>query len=98
MGNDKDSPLSEADLKAQYVFDLIYSPKQTKLLRMAAAKGLHTISGSEMFVHQGARQFEIWTGKPAPVDVMQQVVDKALEAPVPEANGNGKQAKKKAAR
>lgn len=98
MGNDKDSPLAEADLKAQYVFDLIYTPKQTKLLRMAAAKGLHTISGSEMFVHQGARQFEIWTGKPAPVELMQQVVDKALETPIPEANGNGKQAKKKAAR
>jgi len=47
--------------------------------KMARAKGIHVIPGVEMFVHQGARQFEIWTGKPAPVDEMMRVVLHALE-------------------
>ena len=46
---------------------------------MAKAKGLQVIPGLEMFVQQGARQFEIWTGKPAPVAEMGYVVTKALE-------------------
>jgi len=47
------------------------------------------ITGVEMFVQQGARQFEIWTGKPAPADDMQRVVTAALQARA--ANGNHKQ-------
>ena len=46
---------------------------------MARAKGLQIIPGLEMFVQQGARQFEIWTGKPAPIAEMAYVVTKALE-------------------
>ena len=46
---------------------------------MARAKNLQVIPGLEMFVQQGARQFEIWTGKPAPVAEMGYVVTKALE-------------------
>ncbi len=46
---------------------------------MARAKGLQVIPGLEMFVQQGARQFEIWTGKPAPIAEMAYVVTKALE-------------------
>ena len=45
---------------------------------MARAKGLHVITGEEMFVQQGARQFEIWTGKPAPVTEMHSVVRLAV--------------------
>lgn len=71
----KGSPLLEpADLVARYVFDLVYNPIETPLLRMARAKGIAVITGVEMFVHQGARQFEIWTGKPAPVEEMLRVV------------------------
>jgi 3-dehydroquinate dehydratase / shikimate dehydrogenase len=40
--------------------------------------GMDIISGAEMFVHQGARQFEIWTGKPAPAEDMHRVVVTAL--------------------
>jgi len=43
-------------------------------VKMARAKGIQVISGTEMFVHQGARQFEIWTGKPAPVEDMHRAV------------------------
>jgi 3-dehydroquinate dehydratase/shikimate dehydrogenase len=46
---------------------------------MARAKNIQVIPGLEMFVQQGARQFEIWTGKPAPVAEMAYVVTKALE-------------------
>jgi 3-dehydroquinate dehydratase/shikimate dehydrogenase len=48
-------------------------------MAVARSKGAQVISGLEMFVQQGARQFEIWTGKPAPVAEMAYVVTKALE-------------------
>jgi 3-dehydroquinate dehydratase/shikimate dehydrogenase len=65
-------------LTAKFVFDLVYNPLETPLLRAAKDAGIATIPGIEMFVHQGARQFELWTGKPAPVDEMQRVVLHAL--------------------
>jgi 3-dehydroquinate dehydratase / shikimate dehydrogenase len=79
MGNGKQSPLEEKELNAKYVFDLVYVPAETRLIKMARAKGIQVIPGLEMFVQQGARQFEIWTGKPAPVAEMAYVVTKALE-------------------
>ncbi len=66
--------LGPEDLTARIVFDLVYNPLETPLLQMARAKGLTAISGVEMFVQQGARQFEIWTGKPAPEEEMLRVV------------------------
>ena len=69
MGGSAESPLSEKELKSvRCVFDMVYNPAETRLLQMARAQGIPAISGVEMFVHQGARQFEIWTGKPAPVE------------------------------
>jgi len=79
MGGGKQSPLDEKELNAKYLFDLVYNPAETALMRMARAKELQVISGLEMFVQQGARQFEIWTGKPAPLAEMAYVVAKALE-------------------
>jgi 3-dehydroquinate dehydratase/shikimate dehydrogenase len=70
--------LQPEDLKARIVFDLVYNPLETPLLRLAHQKGLTVISGIEMFVQQGARQFEIWTGKPAPEEEMLRVVIHAL--------------------
>jgi shikimate dehydrogenase len=52
------------------VMDIIYSPLETKLARDAKAAGAKIINGVEMLVYQGAMSFEIWTGNPAPVDVM----------------------------
>ena len=57
--------LEPKELNARLVFDLVYNPIDTPLIRMAREKGLPVVTGVEMFVHQGARQFEIWTGKPA---------------------------------
>ncbi len=79
MNGNGQSPLEEKELNTKLVFDLVYTPAETKLLKMAAAKGLQVIPGLEMFVQQGARQFEIWTGKPAPIAEMAYVVTKALE-------------------
>lgn len=80
--------LGPEDLNARVVFDLVYNPLETPLLRMARQKGLTAISGVEMFVQQGARQFEIWTGKPAPEDDMLRVVLHSLRQSA-EAAGEG---------
>jgi 3-dehydroquinate dehydratase/shikimate dehydrogenase len=72
------SPLEANELNARLVFDLVYNPIETPLLRLARQKGIAVITGVEMFVQQGARQFEIWTGKPAPEEEMLRVVLHAL--------------------
>ena len=77
----KDTPLNEAELKmpgAKYLTEMVYAPAETKLMKIARAMGMEIITGAEMFVHQGARQFEIWTGKPAPAEDMHRVVVTAL--------------------
>ena len=71
--------LAEQQLCADTVFDLVYNPPETRLLRMARALGCRTISGLEMFMAQAARQFEFWTGVDAPVIAMRQAALEALE-------------------
>jgi len=71
-------PIKESEMNASLVFDLVYTPLETPLLKLAHARGLTVISGIEMFVQQGARQFEIWTGKPAPENEMLRVVELEL--------------------
>jgi 3-dehydroquinate dehydratase/shikimate dehydrogenase len=77
-GNKAPQMLGPEDLNARLVFDTVYNPLETPLLRMARQKGIAVITGVEMFVQQGARQFEIWTGKPAPEEEMFRVVLHAL--------------------
>jgi len=79
MGNARESPLHENEINARYVFDMVYDPAETRLLKLAKERGAQIIPGIEMFVHQAARQFEIWTGKPAPWDEMLRVVLLALQ-------------------
>ena len=64
--------------KGMIVMDIIYNPLKTRLLSVAEDMGCTTIDGVSMFVFQGARQFELWTGKKAPVDLMKKTVLKAL--------------------
>lgn len=78
-GNSHPLPLEPEEWKARLVFDLVYNPLDTPLLKVARARGAGTIQGVEMFVHQGARQFELWTGKPAPEAEMLRVVLFALK-------------------
>jgi 3-dehydroquinate dehydratase / shikimate dehydrogenase len=79
MGNSRETPLQEKEINARYVFDMVYDPAETRLLKLAKERGAQVIPGIEMFVHQAARQFEIWTGKPAPWDEMLRVVLLALQ-------------------
>jgi 3-dehydroquinate dehydratase / shikimate dehydrogenase len=79
MGDTRESPLNADEIKAQYVFDMVYDPAETRLLELAKLRGVQVIPGREMFVHQAARQFEIWTGKPAPREDMLRIVQLALE-------------------
>ena len=74
------SPLDAAELNARVVMDLIYRPRETELLKRAARRGIAVISGVEMFLAQGAAQWEIWTGRRAPHDVMRRAVLAALAA------------------
>jgi 3-dehydroquinate dehydratase / shikimate dehydrogenase len=60
------------------VFDTIYNPLETLLLKDAREAGCITIPGTEMFVRQAAAQFELWTQKPAPVDVFRKVLHDRL--------------------
>ena len=56
------------------VADVIYNPHKTMLLKEAEAAGCKVATGFDMFVYQGVEQFEMWTGKEAPVQAMKTVV------------------------
>jgi 3-dehydroquinate dehydratase/shikimate dehydrogenase len=95
MGGGRQILLKEKELKARIFFEMVYTPAETRLAKLARARGLEVIPGTEMFVHQGARQFEIWTGKPAPTDEMGRVVAKALEERAAQAAQPAKKKKKR---
>jgi len=61
------------------VMDIIYNPLETRLLRIARARGCTAISGIQMFLHQGAEQFRLWTGIDPPLEVMSHAVNEALK-------------------
>jgi len=77
-----DSPVVPADWlgPGQLVCDLVYTPRETCLLRAAAARGARTLDGTGMLVHQGAIALERWTGRPAPAATMQRALLAALQA------------------
>jgi shikimate dehydrogenase len=65
--------------RGMVVMDIIYNPLRTQLIKTAEARGCVTVDGMTMFVHQGAAQFELWTGHRAPLETMQAAVLKKLE-------------------
>jgi shikimate dehydrogenase len=78
---EQDSPLTAEKLKpGLVVMDIVYTPLKTRLLREAEAAGCEAIDGLSMFVHQGVRQFELWTGLEAPVEIMRMAVEAELKA------------------
>ncbi len=77
-GSKQPLPIKENELNAGLVFDMVYNPMETPLLKLARQRGIPVVTGLEMFVQQGARQFEIWTGKPAPEAEMMRVVELEL--------------------
>jgi shikimate dehydrogenase len=71
-----DSPIT-AEMMAKIggnaiAYDLIYTPRRTRFLQLAAAQGVITIDGTEMLVQQGAAAFELWLQQPAPIKIMRQ--------------------------
>ena len=61
------------------VYDLVYNPAETRLLREAKLAGVPAINGLEMLISQGAKQFKIWTGEAAPVAAIAEAVKKRLQ-------------------
>ncbi len=76
------SPLAEGVLPrcSAVVFDTIYNPIRTKLIRDAEAAGCRAVTGVDMFINQAAAQYEMWLRRPAPREVMRQALLKKLEA------------------
>jgi len=75
-----ETPINPSFLKKnQIVFDVVYNPKKTKLLKEAKKKGAKIIFGFEMLLYQGVAQFEIYTGKKAPIEVMRKVLMEKLK-------------------
>jgi shikimate dehydrogenase len=73
-------PIEEKFLsKDLIVLDVIYNPPQTKLLKIARQKGCRTANGLGMLLYQGALSFQAWTNQSAPVEVMRQALNQALD-------------------
>jgi shikimate dehydrogenase len=64
--------------RPRFVFDMIYRPMETGLLRAAKSAGCRAANGAGMLLHQGTRSLELWTGRPAPVQVMRAALEKNL--------------------
>ena len=77
--NVDDTPYAEHWLtENMVVFDTVYNPETTLLIKDARTKGCRTVSGIEMFVRQAAQQFEMFTGQPGPLDQMRMTVRRAI--------------------
>jgi len=78
---DDPSPLDERQFparRATAVYDMIYNPAETPLLKAAAKAGCRAANGLGMLLHQGARALEIWTGRAAPVETMRRALEESL--------------------
>jgi 3-dehydroquinate dehydratase/shikimate dehydrogenase len=77
--NVDDSPVHHSVLKpGLVVFDCIYNPETTLLVKEARARGCHVITGVDMFVRQAAQQFRLFTGQEPPIPLMEKTVRRAL--------------------
>ena len=78
--NTEETPIFSRYLrKGMVVFDSVYNPPETRLIREAKAAECVTISGIELFINQAVEQFELWTKKPAPVDPMRDVIMRTIK-------------------
>jgi shikimate dehydrogenase len=78
-------PVPEAALHRNlFVYDLIYNPVETRLLRTARERGARGANGAGMLAHQGALALELWTGMKAPAALMERVIRESLSVRAPE--------------
>jgi len=76
----ENSPLQKEEITAGgVVFDVVYNPLRTRLLGLAEERGCKTLSGLPMFIRQGLRQFELWTGKQVRYEAVEPVLLAALQ-------------------
>ena len=78
-GFERKIPIPEDLLYDVLVFDTVYNPPETLLIRKAKNEGCEVVNGLDMLVYQGAASFEIWTGLKAPIDVMRKAARRALQ-------------------
>ena len=78
--NVNDTPIASTEMMHEdlTVFDAVYNPNETGLLKEAIKAGAKPVYGIKMLLYQGAESFEIWTGKKAPVDVMEDALTRTL--------------------
>ncbi|MEN6386335.1 MAG: shikimate dehydrogenase [Phycisphaerales bacterium] len=77
--NDNESPLPKECIKPSHtVFDTVYNPKETMLLKDAKAAGAKVVHGTEMFVYQAAEQFKLFTQTDCPMEIMRETISKSL--------------------
>ena len=78
MASDPNTPISEAEINLlpdhAIDYDLIYTPRPTKFLQIAAARGLKAIDGLEMLINQGAIGLEFWLDQTVPIEIMRQAL------------------------
>ncbi len=77
------TPIPATWIAAPMVYDLIYNPTETLLLKRARRLGARVLGGTEMFIAQGAAQFRLFTGASAPLDVMRDAVEPAANHGAP---------------
>lgn len=78
MASDQNTPISETEMNLlpdhAIAYDLIYTPRPTKFLQIAAARGLKAIDGLEMLINQGAIGLEFWLDQTVPIEIMRQAL------------------------
>jgi len=77
--DDTPTSIPESFNKNQIVFDVIYTPRKTKLLEIAESRNAITLNGLKMFIEQGAKAFELWTNKKMPVGKIEKILTKELK-------------------
>lgn len=76
--DDTITTIEESFNEDQIVFDVVYNPIDTKMLQIAKDKGAVTLNGLKMFVEQGAKSFELWTGEKMPTDKIYKTIESYL--------------------
>ena len=78
--NINDEPIATAENMHEelVVFDAVYNPNETVLLKEAIKAGAKPVYGIKMLLYQGAESFKIWTGQDAPIDVMENALNEFL--------------------
>ncbi len=76
--DDSATTIKESFMKGQIVFDIVYNPVKTKLLKLAESQGSTIITGLKMLVEQGAKSYELWCGEKMPVEKVYRALESYL--------------------